>query len=60
MTIAAAFGCLVYDFTITAGTVAKQGLCYNYFGGSQSVTAGTFTIIWATVGATTAVFNVTV
>lgn len=60
VTIAAAFGCLVYDFTITAGTVAKQGLCYNYFGGSQSVTAGTFTIIWATVGATTAVFNVTV
>jgi hypothetical protein len=60
VTLAAVFGCFVYDFTITAGTVAKQGLCYNYFGGSQSVTAGTFTIIWATVGATTAVFNVTV
>ncbi len=60
VTIAAAFGCLVYDFTITAGTVAKQGLCFNYFGGTQSVTAGTFTIVWATVGATTGVFNITV
>jgi hypothetical protein len=59
-TIAGAFGCLVYDNTITAGTVSKQGLCYNYFGGTQSVTSGTFTVIWATVGATTAVFNITV
>ena len=53
VTIASAYGCLVYDNTITAGTVAKQGLCFNYFGGSQSVTAGTFTINWATVGALT-------
>ena len=60
VTIAAAFGCLVHDGTITAGTVADQGMCYNYFGGSQSVTAGTFTIIWATVGAVQAVFNITV
>jgi hypothetical protein len=60
VTITNAFGCLVYDNTITAGTVAKQGMCFNYFGGAQSVTAGTFTIIWATVGATTAVFNITV
>jgi hypothetical protein len=63
VTIANAYGCLVYDFTITAGTVAKQGMCYNSFGGSaQGVTAGTFTILWATVGALTnvAVFNVTV
>lgn len=60
VTIAAAFGCLVYDDTITGGTVAKQGMCYNYFGGTQSVTNGTFTIIWATVGAVQAVFNVTV
>lgn len=50
VTITAAFGCLVYDATITAGTVAKQGLCFNYFGGSQSVTAGTFTIVWDTTG----------
>lgn len=62
VTITATYGCLVYDNTITAGTVAKQGLCYNYFGGTQSVTAGTFTILWATPGggAVTAVFNVTV
>lgn len=63
VTIANAYGCLVYDNTISGGTVAKQGLCYNSFGGSaQGVTAGTFTVIWATVGALTnvVVFNVTV
>ena len=59
VTISGAFGCMVYDNAITAGTVAKQGMCYNFFGGTQSVTAGTFTIIWATVGATTAIFNIT-
>ena len=60
VTVTAAFGCLCYDHTITVP--ANQGLCYNYFGGSQSVTAGTFTILWATVGALTnvVVFNVTV
>jgi hypothetical protein len=45
VTISGAFGCLVYDDTITT-PVADQGLCFNYFGGSQSVTAGTFTIVW--------------
>jgi hypothetical protein len=62
VTITNAFGCLVYDNTITAGTVAKQGLCFNYFGGAQSVTGGTFTILWATPSgaAETAVFNITV
>lgn len=50
VTITSAFGCLVYDNTITAGTVAKQGMCFNYFGGSQSVTAGTFTIVWDATG----------
>jgi len=60
LTLSGAYGCLVYDNTITAGTVAKQGICYNYFGGQQTVTAGTFTIIWATVGATQGVFNITV
>jgi hypothetical protein len=63
VTIANAYGCLVYDSTITAGTVAKQAMCYNSFGGSaQGVTAGTFTVLWATVGALTnvVVFNVTV
>jgi hypothetical protein len=50
VTISAAFGCLVYDNSITAGTVAKQGLSFNYFGGTQSVTAGTFTIVWDATG----------
>jgi hypothetical protein len=46
VTLTNAFGCLVYDNTISGGTVAKQGVSFNYFGGAQSVTAGTFTIIW--------------
>jgi hypothetical protein len=46
VTLTATHGCLVYDETISAGTVAKQGVSYNYFGGAQQVTAGTFTIIW--------------
>lgn len=56
MTIANAFGAFVYDDTITAGTVADQGVCFNYFGGTQSVTGGTFTIIWSANG----IFEVTV
>jgi hypothetical protein len=61
-TISSVFGDLVYDNSISAGTVAKQGYCFNYFGGSQSVTAGTFTIQWATPGGAgaTAVFNISV
>ena len=43
--IAAAFGCLVYDDTLTT-PVADQGVSFNYFGGTNSVTAGTFTIVW--------------
>lgn len=61
-TISGTFGTLVYDNSISTGTVAKQGFCFNYFGGSQSVTAGTFTIQWATPpsGGVTAVFNFSV
>lgn len=50
VTLAGVMGCLVYDDTITAGTVADQGACFNYFGGSQSVTAGQFTILWSASG----------
>lgn len=50
VTLANVYGCLVYDDTITAGTVADQGACFNYFGGVQSVTAGTFTVIWSANG----------
>jgi hypothetical protein len=49
------FGCLVYDDTITT-PVADQGLCFNYFGGTQSVTAGTFTVVWSASG----IFRITV
>lgn len=52
VTISNAYGCLVYDHTVAAGTggIADQGVCYNYFGAGQSVTAGTFTIVWNTNG----------
>ena len=48
-TLASVFGCLVYDDTITT-PVADQGISYHYFGGTQSVTSGTFTIVWHTNG----------
>jgi len=48
VTISNAYGCFLYDDNITAGTggVADQGICFNAFGSGQSVTAGTFTIVW--------------
>lgn len=48
VTIADAHGCLVYDDSITVGTggIADQGVTYHYFGGAQSVTTGTFTVVW--------------
>lgn len=57
VTLSAVFGCLVYDDTITVSTggIADQGVCYNYFGGTQSVTNGTFTIVWNANG----VFRIT-
>lgn len=39
------YGCLVYDTT-----VLNEGLCFNYFGGAQTVTGGTFTITWNASG----------
>jgi hypothetical protein len=48
-TLAGVFGCLVYDDTLTT-PVADQGISYHYFGGTQSVTAGTFTIVWNASG----------
>lgn len=48
-TLTDAWGALVYDDTIAA-PVADQGLCYNYLGGANSVTAGTFTIVWHASG----------
>jgi len=54
--LAAVFGCLIYDTTAT--TVTNQGVCYNYFGGSNSVTSGTFTIAYA--ANPSGIFNITV
>lgn len=47
--LASVYGCLVYDDTLTT-PVADQGICYNYFGGSNSVVNGTFTVQWAANG----------
>lgn len=48
-TLANVYGCLVYDDTITT-PVADQGISYHYFGGANSVTDGTFTILWNASG----------
>jgi hypothetical protein len=48
-TLANVYGTIVYDDTLTT-PVADQGMCYNYFGGANSVTNGTFTIRWSTNG----------
>ena len=48
-TLTNAYGALVYDDTLTT-PVADQGVCFNYFGGANSVTAGTFTIVWNASG----------
>lgn len=47
--LASVYGCLVYDDTLAA-PVADQGVCFNYFGGSNSVVNGTFTVVWHTNG----------
>jgi hypothetical protein len=49
-----ATGSLVYDDTLTT-PVADQGICYNYFGGPNSVVNGTFTVVWNVLG----IFRVT-
>jgi hypothetical protein len=47
-TITNTAGCLVYDDTVTA--VANRGVSFNYFGGTQSVTNGTLTLVWNASG----------
>lgn len=44
-TLSNVYGCLVYDDTLT-GTVADQGLSFNYFGGPNAVTNGTLTVVY--------------
>lgn len=48
-TLTNAYGALIYDDTKTT-PVADQGICYNYFGGANSVTSGTFSIAWNASG----------
>jgi hypothetical protein len=48
-TLTNAYGTLIYNDTVTT-PVADQGVCYNYFGGANSVTSGTFTIVWNASG----------
>jgi len=52
VTLSNVYGILHHDASITAGTggVASQGICYNYLGGPQSVTAGTFTVVYSANG----------
>lgn len=61
VTITGAYGCLVYTTTAWSGTgVTNQGICFNYFGGTQSVTGGTFTIAWYATGYSSGtVFSIT-
>lgn len=48
-TLANVYGGLVYDDTLTT-PVADQGICYLYFGGANSVTDGTFTVLYNAAG----------
>jgi hypothetical protein len=53
--IASAMGCLVYDDTIATPAV-DPGVSYNWFTTAQSVTNGTFTVVWHANG----IFRITV
>lgn len=48
-TLTNAYGALIYEDTLTT-PVADQGISFNYFGGANSVTSGTFTIVWNASG----------
>lgn len=48
-TLANVYGVLVYNDTL-ASPVADPGICYNYFGGVQSITSGSFTVVWNAAG----------
>jgi hypothetical protein len=48
-TLASVFGCLIYNISVNT-PVDSQGICYLYFGGTNSVTDGTFTVVFNTAG----------
>lgn len=47
--LASVYGALIYDESISS-PVDQQGVCYIYFGGTNSVTEGTFTVVWNAAG----------
>jgi hypothetical protein len=51
-TVTNCYGVLVYDNTLAT----KDGLSFNYLGGANSVTSGTFTVVWNASG----IFTITV
>lgn len=48
VTLASVWGDLVYDHSTTP--VTDQGIAFHSFGAAQSVSAGTFTIVWNAAG----------
>lgn len=48
-TLTNAYGVLVYDHTLST-PVADQGICFNYLGGANTVTLGSFTVVWNASG----------
>jgi hypothetical protein len=48
-TLADVYGCLIYNVTVNT-PVDSQGICYLYFGGVNSVTDGTFTVVFNASG----------
>jgi len=57
-----AYGGFCYDNSISAGTVAKQGICFHSFGGSaETISGGTFTVSFYSTGYSSGtVFSITV
>lgn len=45
VTLVGVYGLYVYDDTLTT-PVADQGICYLYYGGAQTVTAGQLTVVF--------------
>jgi hypothetical protein len=50
LTLLAVYGNLLYWVGVPASAPPSRGLAFHSYGGSQGVTAGTFTIIWNTAG----------
>lgn len=48
-TLSGVYGAQLYDSTLST-PVANQGISFHYFGGTQSVTAGLFTVVWSSNG----------